>query len=222
MWATVGLLALSGKGAVGQVVINEIMYNPHTSKGSEANAEFVELFNAGTSVADVSGYTFREGDGTTWSESSAFGSISIPAGGFLIIANAGSEADFRNLYADVPDKTPFVIFEMGLLNTPNGTTTEQLELRDSGSSRVDWVLYDDASPWPNVSDGYSLELMTADVSLNDQGGNWAASLVRDGTPGRVNSVVPEPATAALFGVGVGGILCRWRKRGRRQANGKDS
>ena len=43
-----------------QVVINELMYNPSYSGGSSDDGEYVELFNAGQSAVDLSGYKLSD------------------------------------------------------------------------------------------------------------------------------------------------------------------
>lgn len=163
------------------IVINEINYNP--AEVDNDTTEFIELFNAGDTEANLSGYRFTDGvelilpDGTV-----------LPAGSFLVIAN--DSAGFHGHYGF----PAHFIFDGGLKNS-----SEQVEFSAPDSTVIDAVTFSDSDPWPTAPDGNgpSLELIepTLDNSLAE---NWQASYVDGGTPGAVNSKAPVFVPDALF------------------------
>lgn len=160
----------------GQIVINEIMYNP-----SVANAEYVELYNNSTTNAfDLSGWQLS---GVNY----AFppGSIIRP-GQFLILAADGPA--FANAYgATIP---VFDVFP-GALAPP-----QTLALMDAASNVVAEVYYEDAAPWPaGLASGTALELLDP-AQDNWREGNWAGVSL---SPGAANTVFTHlPAFAPLW------------------------
>src|SRR5689334_20975270 len=62
-WTAAALLlsALWSRGALGQIVINEIVADERTaSSGTTSETrEFIELYNAGNSPVDISGYSMK-------------------------------------------------------------------------------------------------------------------------------------------------------------------
>lgn len=217
----VGLwVVLPRQGARAAIVINEIMYNP--TGGSESNTEYVEFYNTDTGNAvTLTNWKFQ--DSGSSSPLTFTSEHTIAAGGYLIVTNANSESGFRTSYPTTPVGVPIVLYEMALINEPNGTTTEELTLWDNLNNVHDTLIYDDTTPWPTDQDGHSIELLspTADNSL---GSNWEDSHVTGGiTPGARNSVVPEAQTWLNFLVGLilGGAYYRVarRRKERRHAPG---
>jgi len=196
------------------IVINEIMYNP--TGWSEANTEYVEFYNTDTgSAVTLTDWTFFEtGNLKTLTFTS---SHTIAAGGYLIVTNANDEGSFRASYSMTPAGVPIVLYEMELTNTPNGSTTEQLILKDNKGVVQDTLTYDDVAPWPTEVDGHSIELISPTAD-NSQGSNWEDSHVTGGiTPGAQNSVVPGAEAWLLFLVGLIGFYCRVLRR-RKEGN----
>ncbi|GAB4413500.1 MAG: hypothetical protein OHK0039_20460 [Bacteroidia bacterium] len=150
------------------VVINEIHYN-----GLEAGTdttEFIELYNAGTVAADLSGWVlsgleFTFPSGTT-----------LPAGAYLVIA---VDADaFTNYYGCAAD------FDAAGALSNSGET---VSLSDASNTLIDAVTFDDCCGWATAADGNgpSLELLDANTD-NSLPASWAASLIEGGTPGKAN------------------------------------
>lgn len=195
------------------IVINEIMYN--SAGPTETNREYVELHNTGATSVDLGSWVFKESDSVGGYNSYTISAgQQISAGGYLILTNADSVSGFQGDYPSTPGDVPVLLFEMRLINSPNGTTTEELILIDNSSSptkTVDQLIYDNANPWPNVADGYSIEL-TSPTADNSQGANWRQSLVSGGTPGQVNSVTPEPSSLTMLLTGLLPCLLFPRKR----------
>ena len=150
----------------GQVVINEIMYNPVVTR-----CRYVELYNnSTTNTFNLSGwqlpglaYTFPAGS-------------EIAPNGFLILA--ASRTAFANAYgATIP-----------VFDTFPGTLQpgQILSLLDTGGNTVAKVLYENVPPWPSSPDGGGAALELIDPRQDNwREGNWAGVSF---SPGRTNSV----------------------------------
>jgi hypothetical protein len=91
-WAPLGSASpglANGAARRSQVVINEIMFDSITGLDED---EYVELHNAGTQPADISGWRFIHGIDHTFAPGTT-----IPAGGFLVVAKSQT-----NLLAKYP------------------------------------------------------------------------------------------------------------------------
>ena len=100
----ISLLTLSQ--SFSQIVINEIHYNPAASQGTDYHYEFVELFNAGQSDVDLTGYVFMlEDDDRTYQKKTTLGSFKIAAGSYAIISTDTSDeagyTGYKNLSVPV-------------------------------------------------------------------------------------------------------------------------
>jgi len=170
------------------VVISEIMYHPSSENVLE---EYIELFNKGAGQVSLSGWQFTRGVSFT------FSNVSIPAGGYFVVA--ANVAAFTNKY---PGVTNVVGGWTGFLNNDS----EDIDLDDANGNRVDSVEYADENDWavrqrgfndlgfrgwawfaPHDGGGVSLELINPNLS-NNSGQNWGASTNTQGTPGAANSI----------------------------------
>jgi hypothetical protein len=119
----------SGGGSSAEVRVNEFM----TGSTGAASNEFVELFNAGSSAADVGGFkvAYRSAAGTSdISLATIPAGTTIPAGGFYLLAGSGY------LGSHTPDQT----FSTSLASTGGG-----IALRDSTGVILDSVGYGDST-----------------------------------------------------------------------------
>jgi hypothetical protein len=162
-------------GAMGSVVINEIMYHPPNDL---EELQYIELFNADSTEADLSGWSFSKGVKFSFAPGTK-----VPSGGFLVVCR--NRTKFVERYGhSVPLAGEFE----GHLSH-NG---EQIELSDRDKTLVDAVNYNDSAPWPMAADGRSSSLeRICPAARSDDPANWAASelpefLAPGGTPGKVN------------------------------------
>jgi hypothetical protein len=119
----------SGGGSSAEIRVNEFM----TGSTGAASNEFVELFNAGSSAADVGGFkvAYRSAAGTSdISLATIPAGTTIPAGGFYLLAGSGY------LGAHTPDQT----FATSLAATGGG-----MAVRDTGGVILDSVGYGDST-----------------------------------------------------------------------------
>ena len=62
-WVAVASLCTAGISASGDVVINELMYNPSEPWPNSNRTEYVEILNTGTNIVDLATYRFDNGHG---------------------------------------------------------------------------------------------------------------------------------------------------------------
>ena len=172
--------------ASGQVVINEIMYNPDDNEqGRDDYYEWVEVHNTGSGTVNLSGWKLRDEDPTN----PPFvipSNTEIGPGGYLVIC--------RNF--------SFIYLTYGITNAVGnfagnfrlGNEGDTVTLLDAYDSVVDQVTYNDHYPWPFQPDGGgpSLERINPLAASNDPH-NWAGSIPASefGTPGRENSLFSD-------------------------------
>ncbi|MGH7977166.1 MAG: lamin tail domain-containing protein, partial [Limisphaerales bacterium] len=155
----------------GQVVINEIMYDP-----AIPNAQFVELYNNSTNQTfDLSGWQLQ-GLSYTFPNGSIIGPTN-----YLVLAQNGTA--FAAAYGAT--KPVFDTFDGTLqpgqilsLVQPDGNGTNNLVVTE--------VQYDSVPPWPTNVSGSSLQLIDS-AQDNWRVGNWSASTF-SATPDALNSV----------------------------------
>ncbi|MCH2062689.1 MAG: Ig-like domain-containing protein [Roseibacillus sp.] len=192
-----GKVTIQIGGASDAIVINEIMYHPESENVTH---EFIELANIGDGPVRIKDWSFTSGIGFT------FPDLTIPAGGFLVVA--ADQDEFTSIYGVVDQLT-------GGWTGSLSNRGENIRLVDEMGEQVDEVGYHDQGEWATrtrVTDtgepgwtweaahdgtGESLELIQAALT-NKSGQNWQAS---DGgpTPGAVNSAaLDESAVAPLI------------------------
>lgn len=165
--------ALLYRPAFGEVVINEIMYNPSDDQGPDDDYEYIELHNTGAEAVNLSGWAFTEGIYFT------FPTYVLPAGDYVVVCkNSAQVAAYYGISNTIGD------FEGRLENAG-----EKITLVDASPTPlvIDEVDYRDELPWPSVPDGRgpSLEL------INPSSDNGASR-----TGGRVflNRLLARPAS----------------------------
>jgi hypothetical protein len=160
----------------GQVVINEIMYNPSPEQGFDEEYEFVELHNAGSQAVDLTGWAFTEGIYFT------FPSYVLGAGEYVVVCKNQEKIAWHYGIANVVGN-----FDGRLENAG-----EKIVLSDASATPqiIDEVKYNDRLPWSSEPDagGPSLELINPSLD-NNVFSSWAPSLpsAPAGTPGQQNS-----------------------------------
>ena len=198
--------------ARGEVVINEIMYRPGTTTPvftvENVGREFIELHNTGAAAVDISGWALTNGVNYTFPAATT-----IPAGGFVVIAN--DPAAVQALYGISGVFGPWGAGGT-LANSGEKITLSQPGVTPGTFTSVDSVTYASEGDWAlrvrettfNGWDwssaantgGKSLELRNPAIS-NDNGQNWASSTAAAGaTPGGANSVLVNNLPPVIHGV----------------------
>ncbi len=160
-----------------QIVINEINYKDALDFETK---DWIELYNNGNSSVDISNWVFKDEDDLH--EFVIPNGTIMASGSYLVLTQF--LANFQALF---PGVSPVIgDFEFGL--SGGG---ELIRLFDENENLMDFVEYDDESPWPTEPDGNgpTLELINPDLD-NALASSWAASVPPDGvhgTPGQQNS-----------------------------------
>ncbi|MCB0211872.1 MAG: lamin tail domain-containing protein, partial [Anaerolineae bacterium] len=194
------------------LVITEIMYNPAST---EDDWEWVEVYNAGDSTVDLSGYVIDDNNSVAHS-SASIASGSLPAGQSAVLYNADdvSEADFLAAWGNV---NLIAVTDWNAMGLGNGGDTigiwDSFANYDGDNATqanvIEQVTYDDSSPWP-VDDGAGSIYLTDLAADNSDGSNWALSTDGATTPlfdaytalaagGNSGSDIGSPGTPAATG-----------------------
>ena len=170
-----GTFVQGGAAQPYQIIINEIFADESPVVGTLPEAEYVEIYNAGSSVVDLNGWvlTDRRDDGV-------LDAYSIMPGEYVILCAAADLADFGAF------GTAIAVSGIPGLNNSG----DSLELYDAQGRLIDWVYYSD--DWyrdeVKADGGWSLERIDATFTCPN-GDNWIASNdPNGGTPGAANSV----------------------------------
>ncbi|MCA9261326.1 MAG: lamin tail domain-containing protein, partial [Planctomycetales bacterium] len=185
--ATPGAANAFGSAYARGVSFTEIMYHPSTELDAD---EYLELYNSEAAAINLTGWTLSGGVNLT------LPAVTINPGEYLVIA-----ADTAAFAA----KYPTVSHVTGGWTGALSNSAETIRLSDDLGRQVDVVSYADEGDWSfrelgpldrnhrgwvwndaHDGGGSSLELVNLNLP-NDEGQNWRASSVVDGTPGAANS-----------------------------------
>lgn len=164
----------------GDVVINELMYNPD---GQNEDLEYLELYNTTGSPIDLEDWCFTDGITLVTSNptnTACFESgTTIAANGYLLVSPNPTQTN--TTYSQT------AVASYAGTNLSNGGET--VELVDDGAQVIDTVTYSDDPPWATTPDGDGPSLELKDPSSdNTLPESWGAS-VGGPTPGVENSWV---------------------------------
>ncbi len=165
----------------GQIVINEIMYNP-----AVADSQFIELYNNSTNTSyDLSGWQLQ---GLSYTFPN--GSVITPTNYLVLAANSAAFAGAYGATNLVFDTFP------GTLSA-NG---EALTLNTSSNIPVAKVKYENQLPWPTNANGTDASLQLVDAHQDNwRAGNWMAVLTNTSvTPQWVYVTATGTASSSLF------------------------
>ena len=162
------------------IVISEIHYHPqavgttHPDYDDREDSEFIEILNAGSSNANLSGWCLE------LAISYCFGAnTSLGAGSTLVVAEDAA------VFQAVHGFTPTGVYTGRLSNSG-----ERVQLiSTTGAIEVE-VAWETSGLWPVTPDGGgpSLELVSTAGDLGSPA-NWAASSAVDGTPGSAPTLI---------------------------------
>jgi|GEM_PF-1166360 len=175
------------------MVINELMYNSSNiwiHNSATSGYEYVEVYNYNTQAVDVSMWQFHD-DANKYRLPD---SLVVPALGYVVLADKTQAV--TDIYGHMPTNALLIsIPELGLANGG-----EEISWQNMNGELINELVYDDDPPWPVEpdGDGPSLELISW-FNDNKLPQNWLAS-TNFGTPGRENSVVPEPVEIWIVGL----------------------
>ena len=202
------VLVLGGTGVgFGQILINEVMYDPSVS--GDVNAEWFELYNSGTDRVDVHGWKIKDDTSTseTHTISTTEGLLWIASKGFLVLGRNSDKSQNGGVTVDYVYSTVSLSNSADGLILTNGTDVEQ-----------DTVIWGSANSFPDPSNSASIALKGAagtpgvdpsgNTLDNSMGSNWCISTkpikggVDAGTPGGENSdcLITLAYTGEIWGI----------------------
>ncbi len=158
--------------------------------GSDSPNEFVEIFNPSeTDSLKMEGWTIRDRSSTDALIDSGFG-LKIPPLSYGLIME-GDYPILSGIYnLIIPENT--ILIKVDDSSIGNGlSVSDSLYLQDSTGQIMETVGWED---W--AQDGFALERLRYHLGNNPL--NWAQSLDSLGTPGLVNSVLPDSIDFAVF------------------------
>ncbi len=171
-------------GGTPQLVISEIMYNPASA---EDNWEWIEVYNAGATAVDLTGFVIDDNNGVAHSVANIAGGT-IAAGSSAVLYNVDdvTATDFTDAWGDV---VLIPVTNWGAMSLNNGGDTigiwEDFTAYSGDNvaqlNTIENVTYDDANGWPSDDNSGSIFLndLTAD---NNLGANWTLSTDGATTP----------------------------------------
>ena len=158
--------------------------------GTDSPNEFVEIFNPSeTDSLNMDGWTIRDRSSTDALIDSGFG-LKIPplSYGLIIEGDYSFETGIYN--SIIPENT--ILIKVDDSSIGNGlSVSDSLYLQDSTGQIMETIGWED---W--AQDGFALERLRYHLGNNPS--NWTQSLDSLGTPGSVNSVLPDSIDFAVF------------------------
>lgn len=153
-----------------KVVIDEINYNSDSTLNA---GDWIELYNYGTTVADISSAIITNGNNLE-SYCVIPPNTLLGPGQRLVVYE--DSLQFATVHPTVTNKIGPLCFKLN----NNG---QRIEMHDSNNAFVYGVTYDDQFPWPEITDGYGRTLQLINVAnLPNQYNSWKAGCV-GGSPG---------------------------------------
>ncbi|MDR8392211.1 lamin tail domain-containing protein [Aliifodinibius sp. S!AR15-10] len=189
----------------GDVVINEIMYNPLSKSDDNQpdQSEYIELRNTSDRAISLEGFQLHDapdehGETRTLVPVNSTSKF-LPAGGHLLVYAEDETAEFVNskvaTFFELNDlnSTRTVRINRGTLSL--ASENDAIYLADSTGVTIDSVYYSRGWHNPNIMDtkGIALERINPNGPSGDAS-NWSSSTAeKGGTPGRKNSIFQTPA-----------------------------
>ena len=143
----------------GDILINEVQYDPPQS-GTDADWEWIELYNPTNATVDLSGWTIRDN-----AASDSVPPLSLPPGKFAIIAAAANYSD------NFPGCSCTIVYIAdGRIGNGLSNDGDRIQLKDSVGTTIDAMSYGTDTTYtslPDVVAGHSLERSPAGGSFID-------------------------------------------------------
>ena len=158
--------------------------------GTDSPNEFVEIFNPSeTDSLNMDGWTIRDRSSTDALIDSGFG-LKIPPLSYGLIMEGDYSFESGIYNSIIPGNT--ILIKVDDSSIGNGlSVSDSLYLQDSTEQIMETIGWED---W--AQDGFALERLRYHLGNNPS--NWTQSLDSLGTPGSVNSVLPDSIDFAVF------------------------
>ena len=194
---------------VGDIVINELMYNPISGNDDE---QYIELFNQGTNTVNLAGWQFSAGVAYT------FPSVTIAPSGYLVVGR--NTVNLLAKYPNLNSGNTVGNFSGKVSHNGEQVVLSQPQTLNTNAAilvAADSVNYDTGGRWGQWSSGGGSSLELKDPRANHRlAANWADSddsqksvwtnieatgpLPVPNTPGAANSRAVTNAGPAIYNV----------------------
>jgi len=175
------------------LIINEVMYNPHTNDNYN---EWIELYNPTNHSINISDWHIADNfveDGLEGDTDHGDGTTIIPSHGYAIIADQGT-AIYENF--SIPDNAIRIYVDDAAIGNGLGNDNDKLILKNSTGQIIDAVEwgynYSDVpgEPADVVNEGHSLA-RHQNIDTNDSSKDFYEGLIP--TPGSKNTFLSTPS-----------------------------
>ena len=154
------------------LVINEVYYDAddtHLIERNENRSEWIEIYNPTSNPINVKNWQVLDNN-----SSETFPDLTIPAGGFLILAGATSSAELKPVWPSLPDDVLFVSASGQEIGNGLANNGDRVILKDNLGNVVGQMSYGNDSsvfnpPCPDVDEGHSLERSPAGKDTDTAG-----------------------------------------------------
>ncbi len=174
----------------GQVVINEVMYNPTTEQGGDSYSEWIEIYNPTNESVNLSGWelcekellagyinhTDSEGEGLYLNEGT-----NLSPNQYAIITDGESGTEVYQYFNVSEDALALHVDAGSLCDGRLNNDGETINL--SNGTYTEIVNYNNSAGWPEAKDGYSLQRINSSQNLSNNSTNWVGF---PPSPGRKN------------------------------------
>ncbi len=187
--------ALPQAVAVGDIVINEVLFDPNT--GGE---EFIEIYNKSNKTIDLFNVYTSDYDTLT---NTVLNKKAISTDGYLFFPNEYLllSRNGNTVKSQYTTQNPNAFLNVSAL--PSLSTEDVVALSTANDTAIDYLIYSDKMHFPllNITKGVSLERIDFNRPSNDKT-NWnsASSQVGFATPGYRNSQYMSTDAASVFSV----------------------
>ena len=170
----------------GDVLINEVMYDPKTA--NESDHEWVEIYNTCDETIELVGWNISDNK-----KAKLIPSFNILPHGFAIIASSPKFSD------DFPEFNGSVVFINGSIGNGLNNDGDRITLNDSVGTVVDEISYGKGGELTDVAESHSLERQPAGGSFIDNSEPTPGFGLPFPTPSPVPtpSLMPSPTVVPL-------------------------
>lgn len=189
--------------APGNVVINEILYDPLADSDDNLpdQTEYIELYNRSEYAISLEGF-FLHDEPDENHEIRSIAPVSsqfkwVPSGEYALVYAEGEATIFAESqlaeYFEMENEDDQFYIRIDRSSLSLASSDDAIYLSDSTGTTIDSVFFDESWQNPNLfdTDGVALERIDPDGPGNDES-NWSSSTrVNGGTPGEQNSIFQQ-------------------------------
>jgi len=148
-----------------KIIITEVMQNP--SDVSDADGEWFEIYNYGSTTVDINGFVLKDGGSDNHTINNG-GALNIAAGAFMVLGRNSTSSSNGGVTVS------YQYSSYSLTNTDD----EIIIYETDGTTEVDRVEWDGGTNWPDP-DGKSMTYTGQSNEDNNVGSKWIEAVKRE-------------------------------------------